>query len=406
MVQLTRVLLGALVFTLPFDQAFEVPLIGSLSRAVGLIAALVGLLTLLSSKVVWLRRTTLFLWVAGIFVAWNSLTVVWTIDRVSTIGQSFTYIQLWVLIWLLWQFIDSPARAGRLRQAYMLGTWVTVGTILWGYLSNSPTIDPMRFTAFDTNENYTAQSIALALPMAFDAAVYGRGWSRYMAILLIPAGIYGIALTGSRGGGIIAVAALIGGILLIMRGNATTKAIVLAAVTIGITVLAVSLPARTIQRFAGTVTQVESADFSGRGEIWRAGIEAWLFHPAIGAGAGNFNEAVVPTLGYGRPAHNSFLALLVELGAIGPTLFALLFLTAIWPHLRPLTRPDAGGSEVPIRYARLHLVMLVILLLAQLPANWQYQRVTWYILVAATFESALILRSSKPVGLAARSHAS
>ena len=37
------------------------------------------------------------------------------------------------------------------------------------------------------------------------------------------------------------------------------------------------------------------------------------------------------------------------------------------------------------------------LLLAQLPATWHYQRVTWFVLVAATLDHAVYLRLTRPV---------
>jgi len=391
----TRVLLGLFVFTLPFDQAFALPLVGSLSRAVGLVVALFALVTLLSSDPVRLRKLNLLVITAGIFVGWNFVSTFWAIDRESTISQSFTYIQLWVMVWLFWQFIETSAQAQGLRNAYIWGTWVTLGTITWGYLSNNPTVDPTRFTAFDTNANYTAQSIALAIPMAFDVAVHGRAWRRFLAILLIAASLFGIALTGSRSGGLIAAVAVIGSIFLIIRGRRWMRSILMAMVVLAIGGLALLLPPKTIQRFAGTLTQVESADFSGRGEIWEAGFESWFFRPALGAGSGNFGEAVAPTLGGSRAAHNSFLSLLVELGPIGPTLFLVLFIIAIWPYALTLTGRGGGPQGHAIRYAALAVVLLTVLLLTQLPANWQYQRVTWYILVAATFDSALFFRSNK-----------
>lgn len=402
MVRITRVLLGVLVFTLPFDQAFAVPFVGSLSRAVGLLVAASGILTLMSGRLIRLRKPNLFLLCAGAFVAWNVLSTVWAIDRASTVTQAFTYVQLWVLTLLLWQFVESSAQASRLRHAYMLGTWVTIGTVVWAYLSHNPTIDPTRFTAFDTNANYTAQSIAIAVPMAFDAAVHGRRWPpRLLALALIPASLFGIALTGSRSGGIIATLVVVGSVVLIMRNKPIRKVLMLTGLVLVAVLLAITLPSTTIQRFEGIMSQVRSADFSGRGEIWQAGFEAWLFHPAIGAGSGNFGEAVVPTLGYSRPAHNSFLGLLVELGPVGPTLFLLLFLIALWPHLVTLLRRDGTLSAEARRYAALHVMLFVALLVAQLPTNWQYQRITWYVLTAATLDGAVFLRAVRPLGTVA-----
>ncbi len=392
--RITRFLLGALVFTLPFDQAFRIGAVGSLSRTVGLLAAVAAVLALVARPSVRIRRLPVYFFCAVAFVGLNAVSVLWTIDRNATISQAFTYVQLLLLVWLLWQFVETPQQARGLRQAYVLGTWVTIGTVAWGFVTHNPTIDPTRFTAFDTNANYTAQSIALALPMAFAMALRGPALARLSAVLLIPASLYGIALTGSRSGGIIAVFALVCCVVFLVRRSAAVKAAPLSSAAIVIAVLAVALPQDTIRRFSGTVDQVESADFSGRGQIWLAGLEAWLVRPALGAGSGTFEEALVSTLGYGRAAHNSFLALLVELGPIGATLFLLLFVVGLWPHVLVLSR-RGGASPEALRTATLHMILFATLFLTQLPANWQYQRVTWYILSAAMLDGALFLRSAR-----------
>ena len=319
MAPLTRALLAALVFTLPFDQAFAIPVIGSLGRAVGLLVAGVGLLALLSGRLVRIRRPNAFLLLAAVFVGWNALSVLWAVDPATTLVQVFTYVQLWVMAWLIWQFIVEPSQAARLRQAYMLGTWVTVGTIVWAFFAGDPTVDPTRYSAFGTNANYTAQSVVLAIPMALDAAVNGRGWRRFFAILLLPACVFGLGLTGSRGGALMAAFAVVGGIALLLRTGTGTKLTVLTAVALTTVVVALALPAQTRMRFADTVDQVQTADFSGRGEIWHAGFQAWLAHPAIGAGSGTFERAVTSVLGFPSAAHDSFLNLLVELGPMGPS---------------------------------------------------------------------------------------
>lgn len=399
--QITRILLALVVFTLPFDQAFTLPGIGSLSRAAGLLLAFAGLLTLASGATIRLRKLPVFLLVFAAFVVWNALTVLWSIDRVGTAIQAFTYVQLWVLVWLLWQFVTTPGETSWLRQAFMAGTWFTVGTVAWNYFTGNPTIDAGRFSVFDTNANYTAQSIALALPMAFDAAVNGRGFPRIAAILLIPATIFGVLLTGSRSGALIAAAAIVVSILLIVRGRAAVKALLLAGIAAVVIGLVPTLPDTTLQRLTTTLAQVESADFSGRGDIWRAGAEAWLYHPALGAGTGNFRDAVAPTLGIRRAPHNSFLGLLVEVGPIGPVLFFALFVIAALPHVRILARGKEGTSAASRRFAALHVVLLSMLFVAQLPTGWQYLRVTWFLLGAATLDAALMVRPSRRVGVEA-----
>lgn len=392
MASVTRFVLLILVFTLPFEQAITVSGIGSLGRALGMLAAGSALLALIAGGRVRLRKLSAFLVIMLLFVLAACTSVVWALDRAEALVSATTYLQLWVMAWLIWQFFETPEMAGRLRIAYLLGVWVTVGTVVVHFLTNHATVDAGRYSAFGANANYTALGIAIAIPMALDAAVYGRGAARWLWALLVPASVIGIAFTGSREGLIVGGTGLLVGLLLIVRIRTVGKVAVAAGLVLVVALAATWLPKDTLARFTDVGQQVATANFSGRGKVWRAGLAAWLYHPAMGAGIGNFGAAVTRTLGYPSASHNTFLALLVELGPLGLALFLVAMATAAWPHvvdgLRRLRDPPGNP-----RITRLYLVVLLVLLLALLPANWQYERLTWFLLSLATLDRAVLLRS-------------
>ena len=395
MASVTRILLSLLIFTLPFEQAFTVAGVGSLGRAIGLLAALAGALAIFSGGSVRLRKLNAFSIAAAAFVLLSGASVLWAVDRATAAVSVATYAQLWIMTWLLWQFFDTHERAAHLRTAYMLGVGVAVATVVINFLTRNPTADAAgRYTAFGTNENYTALGIAIAIPMAFDAIAHGRRWLRGLGIVLLPASVVAIGLTGSREGLIDGGVALALGALLVVKSRPAGKIALLVGVAALVAGAAAVLPQDTLSRFTDVGQQLSSADLSGRGRIWKAGAEAWLLHPTLGAGSGNFGAAVSATLGYANPAHNAYLALLVEVGPIGLALFLVLLAAALAPHLGVLLRlPDGRAPPALERNARVHVALLIVLALALVPANWQYERLTWFIMCAATLDRALLLRA-------------
>jgi O-antigen ligase len=106
---------------------------------------------------------------------------------------------------------------------------------------------------------------------------------------------------------------------------------------------------------------------SGRGEIWTAGFLACRVHCAVGSGLHTFSavfderyafSAAGKNLERGQAAHNLYLALAVEGGLIGLTLF-LLALVAEWGSVRapPVASgaPGLGGAMIGVLVANMFL---------------------------------------------------
>lgn len=393
-----------LVFSIPFDQSVAVPGIGSLARLFGLLAAVAAVLTVIADRSIRLKRLNLLLVVAGAFVICNAVSVFWTIERAATFSMVLTYVQLWVMLWIFWQFTDSPRQAARFRLAYMLGALYTIGMVVTAFIQGAGIADTGRFTPLGTNANYTAQSIVLAIPMSLHAAASNRGWRRWAAIALFVGCVLGVALTGSRSGALVGMVSLLVSVFLIVPVKRAAKLLVIAAMAVVVVIVGLIIPEESRQRFLGTAEAVETADFTGREDIWRAGLALWSSRPAQGVGAGAFEAGVADATTGSKAAHNSLINLIVELGPLGPVLFILMFLAAAWPHLtRALpTKGDAPGRLREGAIAKLQIVLLMTLFLAQQPANWQYSRATWFILAAATLECAVVVRVDRRSGTEVR----
>ena len=194
------------------------------------------------------------------------------------------------------------------------------------------------------------------LPRRLEA---GLGWG--LAAALFAAAI---VASKSRGGALSALAGL--AVLPVLHRGRTSglgAALLVAAALLG--VLAAD-PARLAERF-GTLDPFELSSDT-RWTIWRETAAAAAAQPVLGFGLGThpvaFHPFQPPTLpGQVHHAHNDYLNLLFEVGALG--LLAALAGAAIlgrraWRGLRPLHGPDrlvAAGGAAALAVAFAHALM-------------------------------------------------
>src|SRR5882724_10014909 len=126
--RIAYVVLCAFVFDLPWGE--YVPQLGGLVLGtwIGLLA--VGVMAL-RTAVTWRRRTLspLHYWMLSL-VAWSALSIFWTVDWASTVTRVGTYLQLLVMVWLIWELAVTERRVVGVLQAYVFGAFfASLGTI-------------------------------------------------------------------------------------------------------------------------------------------------------------------------------------------------------------------------------------------------------------------------------------
>src|SRR5436309_11691758 len=160
--------LWAFVLVLPWDALANLPGLGSIPRIVGLVASAVGVVHILARRRI--RPLSLFHVLAVLFVLWTGVSVFWSIDPEATRTVVMTYLQLVVLVWLIWEIAWSPDHQRALLQAFVLGACVAAVLTIHNYLSGddwSALTDVARFEALNQDPNDLGLTLALAIPMAW-----------------------------------------------------------------------------------------------------------------------------------------------------------------------------------------------------------------------------------------------
>ncbi len=357
--------LWVFVFVLPWEGIVASTGVSILARFTGVVALGLALLAIVITGQV--RRLHLFHVAALLFVVWAGVGL-FMIERPEMPPKFLTYVQLLLAAWMIWELATSAPRVLGLLTAYVLGSYVAaLGTVML-FRREGGTLRRFSVTG---DPNDLAMTLALALPMAwYLGTTYRQPLMRWIYRGYLPIGLIAIGLTASRGG---MVAAMVG--LLVVPLTMTKLSPGRLVSAIGMLVLSGALavayvPDRTKERLATTGTELEDANLGGRFRIWKAGFYAFAQKPLIGYGTSGFKKAVHPW-GVNQVAHNSFLSILVEQGAIGFLLYATMLGSVFLAVL-----------QLPVRERRFALVTLATLCTAMLPLTWEDRRVVWFTMVA------------------------
>ena len=367
---LNRIAFGALwvqVFVLPWELFFFFPGIGTLGRFAGIVALSLGLFDVLRRGRP--RPLTRFHVLIGLFVWWAGMSIFWSVDPHATYQRLWTYVQLALLTWLIWEFARTPDRQSDLLQAYVLGAYVSAFDTLGHFLSGTM-VTTDRFAATGFNPNDLGFTLVLAIPMAWYLALARRGKvTLWLNLLYLPIGMIAVLLTASRGAFIPSLATFLIIPWTLSRHSWISRLAICGLLVMSGYFVLRFVPDYSWARLATASEEIQSGDLNERREIWAAGLQAFGQHPVVGVGAGAFDAAVQPTLIISRPPHQTFLSVLVGQGLIGLLLFLSIFAVALAPVRRMPAVPRAFW-----------LIVFLTLAIGLQPRTWDYRKQLWFIL--------------------------
>lgn len=373
------------IFLVPSGEFVKTGL-GTASRTAGLLLGAVWLASVFQAGRA--RKVSLFHAALGVFLLWHALSVFWSINVDASLARLFSLTRMLLLTVILWDLYTTTERIRAGLQAFVLGAYVPVISTISNYTAATHG-DWTRYSSSGNNSNSTAIIITMAMPLALHLALSPApgSWRRWGSILkianyvFVPAAVVGAALTGTRFAIVMSVPTLIYFVLMIRRLKSAARIPAFAALGITMVVVASAVPDSLIRRLASLQEEASSGDLNGRTQYWKEGIQVWMDRPLTGVGTNTFTHAV-PS---GRSAHNSFVAILTELGLVGLILFGAVLLVAsmhAWRH--------------PPSEMYFWLTLFVILLLGNLPLTYAYMRGMWLLLGLLVASSSLSHRDHWP----------
>jgi O-antigen ligase len=353
------------VFSMQCEDLVGLTSVGAISRVMGIPALALTLLAVVVSGR--FRRLQAFHVAALLFVVCAGCTLLFFSTWVEIPRKFWTYVQLLLVLWMIWELSPSWKRLSGLLTAYVLGSYVAaLGTIML-YRSDAGL---KRFSVGGGDANDLAMTLALGLPMAWYVSMTDhRPLLRWICRAYLPVGVFAIGLTASRGGMLAGSVGLMIVPLTMTRLSPTKLAIAISLLCVTGALAVAYVPEKVVDRLATTGTEVENLELGGRVKIWMAGLKAFVHKPLMGHGTSTFKYVATPYGGLGKVAHNSFLSVLVEQGLIGFMFYSMMLITAFLAVL--------GLPKLPRRFA---LVLLATLVVAMLPLTWEDRKQVWFVL--------------------------
>jgi O-antigen ligase len=361
------VALWIFIFSVPWENVIVIPGLGTISKLIGILALGCALLAAMVSGRI--RHWHPFHFAALLFVVWAGIGQL-IVKSQGLPKTMYTYIQLFLVLWMIWELAPSRQRVLGLLTAYMFGAYAAAIDTILVFRKEAGIMRRFAAGGFDPNE--LAMTLALALPMAWYLGMtYRQPLLRWVSRGYLPIGLVALGLTGSRGGMVASIVALlIVPVTLTKMSPGRLAAGVIMLVVAGAFAVAY-VPRTAMERLATTREAVEGGTLGGRLRIWNAGLGAFTQKPVMGYGTGAFEGAVTPRLGIPRAAHNTYLGVLVEQGMVGFALYLAMFITVFVALL-----------NLPPMERRFGLVLLATLCMAILPLSWDDAKPVWFVLAA------------------------
>jgi O-antigen ligase len=381
-----------LSFMIPWEGVIEFAGLGNGSKAMGFVLAAFWLMTVVITGR--FRKPSLFQIMICFFVLWNAVSIFWSADSTVTAGHVFTWVQLFLLAFIWWDLYTTQTAILAGLEAYVLGAYVAIGGAIANFFAGNAFYTHYdRYSPGETNPDGFGFVMALGLPVAWYLAA-SQNTSRMSSFwklinyAYIPAAMLGIALSGTRTASIAAVPGMMFGLTTLTRVRPLARVAIFLFFTGAVVFLLPYVETeRSFQRFSTTASELTEGDLNNRTNIWLQGLATFAEHPILGIGGNMF-----PSINrWDKAAHNSFLAILVELGLIGFAIFALILVVAVtkaWNH--------------PAWESRFWLTTLFVWAIGASTLTWGHRKPTWLFLNMVVASAALVGRRGEEAPIVQR----
>jgi O-antigen ligase len=380
--QLVFGLLCLVVFLIPLEELLTISGIMSVPFLISAAALALASVNMLTHPFGAVRLSPVMI-LAGGFILWCVVSLLWSSDPDNTVSTVFTYLGLFLFVWMIQAYVTNGRQLRRLMQAYLAGCFVPLASLFVDYVVKGSVADlgATRFSGSGLNPNRMALLLAIGILIAVYLIGTGSTKRNLAYWIYIPLATFGGVLTGSRAGSM-ALAVSLAFALFSLRTNGWKVKLVMFAT---ISLMAALIPTFVSEEILFRLTEgKDAATLSIRQDQWIAGLECWSWQPFTGVGAGSFVAAVTAKGGRDLVAHNTFVQVLVENGLVGAA-----FMLAIWTIL------IRKAFTLSRREATLWLSVSVIWTIVSLSSSLEYHKVTW-LLYAFILTSATATRPPPP----------
>ena len=324
------VLLCLMVLFIPIEEVITIDSVGSLIKVIGIIA--VAAYAVYSAMTWRAGKLNTILILSFLFATWATLSNLWTLNEEFTWERTPTMFLLAAFIYMLYDIVSDEKELKIITASFCIGATILAISCIHNYMQGkgiSEGSDVMRYSGMGENPNRLAVYMAFAVMFwaySVDAFVTKRRYIPILTVFYVLMAVSVVVMTGSRNGFVGMIEALIYLFFfapsITKRGRAT---VAILFVFVGLLIFGM-LPRTNIERLGDTANQILTGTLTHRTEIWAAAVPVIDKHLFLGVGLGSFNTATRFRIWV---AHNSFIAILTELGAVGLGIFLTILALAV-----------------------------------------------------------------------------
>jgi O-antigen ligase len=378
--RIAYIFLLLLVLAVPLENMIVFPGLGTVSRIIGGVAFVFAVLSVVcEGRSRSLGRVHVLF---GLFIWWGMATFHWSINPQGSMIYLISLAQLFIFVWLIWEFAREEREQVNLMKAYLLGAWISSIGVYVAFLRGIQE-HYSRYSAYGFDPNDLGLILALGVPIAWYLCLTEkRSLMTLVYVLYVPAAFLAVALTASRASFIALIVAL-GIIVWSYPALSKPAKVVFLLVVPPVCIFLISVvPASSWSRLSTIGAEISSGNLNYRMQIWEEGISVFANDPLLGLGIGSFQTGVAPLMGHEVSPHNLFLSILVGQGVVGFLLFCAILIAALAPVIcfNPLSR-------------KLWIVTMATWLTGVMTLGWELRKPTWFLLGLLACQAAVKVRA-------------
>ena len=295
----------------------------------------------------------------------------------------FTFIQLWALLLLSGELLDTP---GKQKTVMLIFSISAVASAFYALQNAGQSVDFETYMIDEAGLTDNANSAARYFTIAMVFITYLRSTQKNQLLKAI--GLLGIILTYlgvlvtlSRTGVILLIIAQ--GLIILLEPQRKQKFSLVLAFSLALVVVLLFSENlfKYLESFVPTIQQ--GTDTVGvRYNLWRSGWNMWLDHPIKGVGIGMFINKVGPYIYqlegphlWRSVAHNTYIQVLSETGIVG----FLLFMALVYFSLRNFIFTKALSIESK-KIRNVWLVVLLVMLIGGITKSDHADKLSWMVM--------------------------
>lgn len=352
------------VFSIPWADRYNIPIFGGLSNLIFLLTLLLAIIVVVRSNKI--KKPNLLHLLIGFYLLWSIITIFWSIDPSLSIKAILINISHFLLVWIIWLFVNNDEDVNQILLFYVLGASVASIIVIFSLFFGDPLLN-QRYGMQGYTVNYFGFLIALSMFFAWHLFMLEKNSiQKSYFIIHIAIAFLVVLLTGSRAVFLYSTFA----IMFIFWSSLRTKIKISHIITFTIVIILlitinnfVEIPGVNRIFSEKTSAQILERDFSGRSSLWSTAINTFKENSILGLGAGAYRDPIS-----GQRAHNTFINIVVDYGIIGLILFLMLIIFSAF-KLFSLSTKDKP----------FWIFLFLVLILRFIPTASEYHTYTWFL---------------------------